>query len=99
VAMCQNFVIHQTRSRLGKMKDLLRYWQHSKVRGNKLLVVALLGGDYWRTAVNTQNALTVHCRLHPCARKLDQNLFRIFGFGLASPTHRLIGLLAEPIGL
>jgi hypothetical protein len=60
--------------------------------------------SYPRRAVATgelsfTEALTVHRRLHPCARKLGQNLFLIFGFGLASPAHGLLGILAELIGL
>src|ERR1700730_16381887 len=47
----------------------------------------------------TKHALALFRRLRPCARKLDQNPFLLFGSCLASPVHRLLGILPKLIDL
>ena len=50
----------------------------------------------WRP---NHSALAVNGSVYPCVREVDQRLFLFFGFGLASPTHRLLGVLTELISL
>jgi hypothetical protein len=62
------------------------------------------GGPYralgfWRTVVDAENVLAVQRSLRPCTRKLDIGLPLFFGFGLAGPTHRFLGILPELISL
>ena len=49
--------------------------------------------------VDGDGSLALGRRLRPSARKLDQDLFLFFGFGLADPTHRFLGILPELISL
>jgi hypothetical protein len=49
--------------------------------------------------VDGHGPLALGRRLRPSARKLDQDLFLVFGFGLADPTHRFLGILPELISL
>jgi hypothetical protein len=50
-------------------------------------------------AIDDKNALTLHRSLRPCARKLDQGLFVIVGFGLVGRTQGLLGILPDLISL
>src|SRR6266481_4586260 len=49
--------------------------------------------------VDGDGSLALGRRLRPSARKLDQDLFLVFGFGLADPTLRFLGILPELISL
>ncbi len=49
--------------------------------------------------VDGYGSLALGRRLRPSARKLDQDLFLVFGFGLADPTLRFLGILPELISL
>jgi hypothetical protein len=52
-----------------------------------------------RTVVDAKNVLAQHRSLRPCARKLNQGLSLFFGFGLAGPTRRFLGIFPELISL
>jgi hypothetical protein len=56
---------------------------------------ALQSPGFWRTVVDAENVLALQRSLRPCARKLDQGLSLFFGFGLAGPTHRFLGISPE----
>ena len=49
--------------------------------------------------VDRDGSLALGRRLRPSERKLDQDLFLVFGFGLVDPTHRFLGILPELISL
>jgi hypothetical protein len=53
----------------------------------------------WRTVVDAKNVLAVHRSLRPCARKVHQGLFFLFGLGFAGPTHGFLGILPELLSL
>ena len=59
---------------------------------------AVQGPVLWRAVVDYHSALALERRLRPCARKLEQEPFLFFGFGLASPKQGLLGVLPELIG-
>jgi hypothetical protein len=66
-------------------------------RGATPTKAGLQDSDVWRTVRDAKNMLALHRSLCPCARKVDIGLFLVFGFGSASPTHRLLSVLLELI--
>jgi hypothetical protein len=55
--------------------------------------------DLWQTGVEAENVLAAQCSFRPCERKVGIGLLLFFGFGLASPTYRFLGILPELFSL
>jgi hypothetical protein len=81
-----------------------RDFYYKRHQGARPTVLSSEGGPPTEAAlhgpvVDGYGSLTLGRRLRPSARKLDQDLFLVFGFGLEDPTLRFLGILPELISL